>query len=167
MRLRVAPEDLRDEDLLEMLNSGLVQAVVADEDVARFWSRTFKRIRLHPDVAVNTGVKTGWMFRKNSPELKASIDAFLARYPPGSLVRNEILNRYLDSTKWVKNSASEKEIAKFDRTVELFRKYGEKYGLDHLLLMAQGYQESQLDQSAGVAWAPSASCSSCPRRARR
>jgi membrane-bound lytic murein transglycosylase MltF len=32
--------------------------------------------------------------------------------------------------------------------VELFRKYGEKYDMDHLLMMAQGYQESTLDQQA-------------------
>lgn len=39
-------------------------------------------------------------------------------------------------------------LAKFERAVALFRKYGERYDVDHLLLMAQGYQESQLNQAA-------------------
>jgi membrane-bound lytic murein transglycosylase MltF len=30
----------------------------------------------------------------------------------------------------------------------LFHKYGEKYSLDYLLMLAQGYQESQLNQNA-------------------
>ena len=32
--------------------------------------------------------------------------------------------------------------------VELFRKYGEQYDMDFLLMAAQGYQESTLDQNA-------------------
>ena len=32
--------------------------------------------------------------------------------------------------------------------VELFRKYGDRYDMDHLLMMAQSFQESQLDHSA-------------------
>jgi len=31
--------------------------------------------------------------------------------------------------------------------VELFKKYGDQYKLDYVLMAAQGYQESQLDQS--------------------
>ena len=32
--------------------------------------------------------------------------------------------------------------------VELFRKYGEQYKFDYLMMAAQGYQESRLDQNA-------------------
>jgi membrane-bound lytic murein transglycosylase MltF len=148
VRLRLAPDDLQDEDLLEMLNAGLVRAVVVDDDIARLWSRIFDQIRLHPDVAVRRGVDTAWMFRKDSPRLERTIDAFLAKYPQGSLVHNEIVDRYFKSTRWVKNATSETELAKFRQTVDLFRNYGAKYDLDYLLMMAQGYQESQLDQSA-------------------
>src|SRR5262249_49710700 len=34
-----------------------------------------------------------------------------------------------------------------ERTITLFRKYGDRYGFDWLMLAAQGYQESQLDNS--------------------
>ena len=148
VRLRAAPEDLQDEDLLEMLNAGLVQIVVCDDEIARFWAKVFPDIRPRPEVAVARREATGWMFRRNSPELKRTVDGFLAKYPPGSLVRNEIIDEYLKSTKWVKKARSEEELEKFHRTVELFRKYGGRYGLDYLLMMAQGYQESQLNQEA-------------------
>ncbi len=148
VRLRIAPEDLQDEDLLELLNAGLVQCVVADDDIAEFWSKIYPHIQAHAAAAVARRAETGWMFRKDSPELKEAVDGFLAKHPAGSLLRNEILDRYLKSTKWVKNARSEEDLAKFHRTVEIFRRYGRQYDLDYLLMMAQGYQESQLDQDA-------------------
>ena len=57
VRLRLAPEDLQDEDLLEMLNAGLVEIVIADTYIAKFWSQVFPNIRLHFDVAVKSAQK--------------------------------------------------------------------------------------------------------------
>ena len=37
---------------------------------------------------------------------------------------------------------------KFKSLMSLFEKYGKQYNLDYLLMMAQGYQESQLNQNA-------------------
>jgi len=71
----------------------------------------------------------------------------LARYPEKSAVRNQLLQKYLKNTKFVKNATSKEEMAKFERTVDFFRKYGDKYELDYLLMMAQGYQESRLDHA--------------------
>lgn len=39
------------------------------------------------------------------------------------------------------------ERRKLERTLPIFRKYGERYHLDPLLLAAMGYQESRLVQS--------------------
>ena len=36
---------------------------------------------------------------------------------------------------------------KFQQTIALFRKYGGQYGFDSLMVAAQGYQESRLDQT--------------------
>ena len=48
----------------------------------------------------------------------------------------------------VKQATSAGEIKKFKKTVEFFRKYGAQYDMDYLLMVAQGYQESLLDQNA-------------------
>ena len=37
---------------------------------------------------------------------------------------------------------------RYKQVVDLFRKYGDQYSLDYLLVLAQGYQESRLKQSA-------------------
>jgi membrane-bound lytic murein transglycosylase MltF len=103
---------------------------------------------LHPEAAVRTAGKIGWMIRKNSPQLKAELNEFMARYPEGSKTRNILLQKYLKNAKFVKNATSKEELAKFEATVDLFRKYADQYELDYLLMMAQGYQESRLDQNA-------------------
>jgi membrane-bound lytic murein transglycosylase MltF len=106
------------------------------------------KIVLHPEAAVRTEGEIAFMIRKDSPQLKQALNAFLARYPEGSATRNQLLQKYLKSTKFVKDATSQEEMAKFRRTVEFFQKYGDKYDMDYLLMMAQGYQESQLNQNA-------------------
>ena len=55
--------------------------------------------------------------------------------------------RYLHNVKYVKNAAADAERQKLQKVLELFRKYGAQYNLDYLLMAAQGYQESTLDNS--------------------
>ncbi len=55
--------------------------------------------------------------------------------------------RYLQSTQFVRNATSEAEIRKFQQIARLFRKYSDQYDVDYLLMAAQGFQESGLDQS--------------------
>ena len=148
VKVRLAPETLETEDILEMVNAGLVKVTIADAYIATFWKQIFPKLTLHPDVAVRTGGEIGWMIRKDSPQLKAELNAFIARFPEGSAKRNVLLQKYLKSTKWVKEATSDTEIAKFERLVTFFRTYGDRYDMDYLLMMAQGYQESQLNQEA-------------------
>ena len=148
VRVRPAREELENEDILEMVNAGLVKMTIVDDHVAELWKQIFPNIVPHKEVAVRTGRDIGWMIRKGSPQLEAELNAFLARYPAGSSRRNQLLQKYYKDTKWVKAATSKEGMAKFERTVEFFRKYGDKYDLDYLLVMAQGYQESQLNQAA-------------------
>jgi membrane-bound lytic murein transglycosylase MltF len=148
VRIRVAPEALQDEDRLEMLSAGLVPLIVMNDYLAAFWKQVLPGITPRPDLAIKTGAEIAWMIRKQSPLLKSEVDEFLATYPEGSTTRNILLQRYLKSTKYVLNATSTAEMQKFERTVALFRKYGATYDLDFLLMMAQGYQESRLDQAA-------------------
>jgi len=148
VKVRLAPEELETEDILEMVNAGLVKITIADNHIAEFWKQILTKIVLHQDVAVRSGGQIGTMIRKNSPQLKAELNEFLSRYPEGSKTRNILLQKYLKNTKFAKSATSKEEIAKFEAMVDFFRKYGDKYELDYLLMIAQGYQESKLDQNA-------------------
>jgi len=148
VKIKLAPEELETEDILEMVNAGLVKITIVDNHIAEFWKKIFKKIELRPNAAVRTGGNIGMMIRKNSPQLKAELNAFLAGYPEGSKKRNIFLQRYLKSTKFVKAATSKEDLARFEAMVDFFRNYGDKYDVDYLLVMAQGYQESGLNQDA-------------------
>jgi membrane-bound lytic murein transglycosylase MltF len=146
--LKAAPEDLQDDDLLEMLNAGLIRLAVVDRYKGLAWSKVFKRIKAREDLKVHEGGEIAWMIRKDSPKLKAQISAFAAKYGSGSPFSASLVKKYAGNPRYVKAATSSAEMKKFEATVQLFRRYGERYDVDYLLMMAQGYQESRLDQGA-------------------
>ena len=146
--IKEAPETLEDEDLIEMVNAGLIPLIVVDKHKADFWKQVFTKIKVHDGVAVRRGGDIAWAIRKGSPQLQAALDDFTMRHAEGSAAGNAILTRYLKSAKYVKNAAAESERKKFLTLVQYFQKYGDKYDVDWLLMAAQGYQESSLDQAA-------------------
>lgn len=145
--IKEAPETLEDEDLIEMVNAGLIPLIVVDKHKADFWKQVFPAITVHDAVAVRTGGDIAWAIRKGSPQLKAAIDDFIARHGKGTTTGNVLLARYFKNIKYVKDATSESERRKFLDLVQYFQKYGDQYDVDWLLMAAQGYQESQLDQS--------------------
>jgi membrane-bound lytic murein transglycosylase MltF len=146
--IRPAPEALEDEDLIEMVNAGLIPLIVVDKHKADFWKQVFPKVTVHDSIAVRSGGDIAWAMRKGSPQLKAAVDDFVTRNAQGTAVGNTILQRYLKSAKYVKDATSEAERKKFLALIDYFRKYGDKYDVDWLLMAAQGYQESQLNQNA-------------------
>ncbi len=145
--LQKAPEALEDEDLLEMLNAGLIPLIVVDRHKALFWKQVFPKIQVHENIVLRDGGSIAWAVRKDNPQLLAELNNFVKHNRQGSTLGNTILLRYLKSATYVKNAAANRERAKFLQMVEIFRKYGERYDVDWLLMAAQGYQESRLNQS--------------------
>ncbi|WP_455648543.1 transglycosylase SLT domain-containing protein [Kluyvera sp.] len=145
--IKPAPEALEDEDLLEMLNAGLIPLIVVDRHKALFWKQVFPKIQVHEDIVLRDNGNIAWAVRKDNPQLLAKLNGFIKDNRQGSTLGNTLLLRYLKSAKYVKNAAAEKERRKFLKMVEIFRKYGDRYDVDWLLMAAQGYQESRLNQS--------------------
>lgn len=144
--IRLAPDVLEDEDLIEMVNAGLVPLIIVDKPIADFWRQVFTNIAVHEAAAVRVSGDLGYAIRKNSPLLKTALDDFLGRHGQGDAMRNILLQRYLKSTRFVKDATSAAERRKFEDLVSFFRKYGDRYSVDWVLMAAQGYQESGLDQ---------------------
>ena len=142
-----APEALEDEDLIEMLSAGLIPLTVVDRHKALFWKQVFPSIQVHQNIILRNEGNIGWAVRNNSPQLLALLNEFINKNRQGSKLGNTILLRYLKDARYVKNAAAQKERRKFLTMVEIFRKYGDRYDVDWLLMAAQGYQESRLNQS--------------------
>ena len=142
-----APDVLEDDDVLEMVNAGLAPITVVDDYLAEFWSQVLTNITVHKNIAVRSGGNLAVAFRKENPKLREAVNQWIRKHGKGDAFRNVIERRYLQSVKFVKNAAADAERQKLQKVVELFRKYGSQYNIDPLLMAAQGYQESTLDQN--------------------
>ncbi|ADG15676.1 Lytic transglycosylase catalytic [Paraburkholderia atlantica] len=148
VKLVPLPDALEDEDAMEMLNAGLVQILVVDDWKAKVWAPILPGIVVHNDIAVRDAGYIGWAVRFKSPKLQEAINDFYLNYVQKQSVAEVRLQQEMKRIKQISNNTESAELKRFKQTVGLFEKYGAQYGFDPLLLAAQGYQESQLNQSA-------------------
>lgn len=148
IEIREAASELATEDLLEMVNSGVIDMTVADDYRALLWQRVLADVVVREDVAINTGGTLGWAVRKGNPELLASLREIATELKRGTLIGNTLINRYYDNTRWITNPLADAKRRKYERLAGIFRKYGEQYDINWRALAAQAYQESGLDQGA-------------------
>lgn len=148
IHLEEAPAHFEVGDVLELVNAGVVDHAVADDYLASFWARVLPDITVHEDLVLREGADIAFAVRPDSPELRALLDEFLVTHRAGTLFGNVTFERFLQDTRWVLAEHGGEELTRFPRMARHFRRFGEQYDLDWLLLIAQGYQESRLDQSA-------------------
>jgi membrane-bound lytic murein transglycosylase MltF len=142
------PDGLEDEDLMEMEGAGLIELLVVDDWKARMWAQVVPAIRVRTDLVLRDDARTGWAIRKRSPRLAAEIEDFFANWATKQNVAAARMNAYMRRAKALKDPSASAEYRRFQQTLVLFEKYGARYRFDPLMLAAQGYQESQLDQNA-------------------
>ena len=139
---------LEDEDMMEMLNAGLLEVIVVDDWKAEMWAQILSKIKPQPEIALREGGQVGWAIRKGSPKLQEAINDFYKNFLKKQGVAEYRLQKYMKRVKQIKDSTATEDYNRFSETLALFEKYSEKYGFDPLMLAAQGYQESQLNQKA-------------------
>ena len=146
-KVRQLDSPLATEDILQLVNAGVLDVTVADHHIAQAWAQVLPDIKVHTGLAVNSGGEIAWAVRKGNPKLLKALNQFIARNRKGSKFGNIVFNRYYRDVKWIRNPVADGERSKLRTIEELFRKYAEQYGFDWLAVAAQAYQESGLDQS--------------------
>jgi membrane-bound lytic murein transglycosylase MltF len=146
--LVLVPDALEDEDMMEMLNVGLLQAIVVDDWKAKIWAQVLPKIAVRNDVVLRESGRIGWAIRQGSPQFAAEIESFHTNWVKKQGIIPYRLQQYMKRIKQLKDPTGSADWQRFQQTVKLFEKYGAQYSFDPLLLTAQGYQESQLDQKA-------------------
>ena len=143
MKLTLVPDALEDEDMMDMLGVGLLKIIVVDDWKAKLWASLQPEIRPHPELALSEAGDTAWAFRKDSPQLAQVTNQFIRTHPTALASGFKTYPKYL---KRLRNATADADWERFEKTVALFRKYGERYSFDYLMVAALGYQESGLDQ---------------------
>jgi membrane-bound lytic murein transglycosylase MltF len=143
-----ADKNLLDEDLMEMVNAGILPATVTITQRAKLWASVFHNITPQPSIVIANQEDLAWAVRKNNPKFKELVDEFVKTHAAGTSFGNTLMRRYLESNRWITNPTDEEQIKKFNQLASFFKTYSSQYGFDYLMVVAQGYQESQLNQSA-------------------
>jgi membrane-bound lytic murein transglycosylase MltF len=146
--LVLVPDALEDEDMMEMLNAGLLEAIVVDDWKARIWAQVLPKIKVNDGAVLRSVGRTGWAVRKGSPQLEAILSEFHANFVKKHGLQHARIKQYSNRIRQLKDPTGSADWKRFEETLAFFRKYGEKYRFDPLMLAAQGYQESGLDQNA-------------------
>ena len=144
----LVPDALEDEDMMEMLNAGLLEAIVVDDWKARMWAQVLPKIKVNENAVVRAEGYTGWAFRKGSPKLEAILTEFYLDFVKKQNLHVARIREYQGRVKQIKDLTASADWKRFEELIQLFHRYGEKYHFDPLMLAAQGYQESQLNQAA-------------------
>ncbi len=143
-----ADKNLKDEDLMEMVNAGILPATVTITARAKLWANVFHDITPQPNIVIADEQNLAWAVRKNNPKFKELLDEWVKTHAAGTSFGNTLMRRYLQSAQWITNPTNEEQIKKFNQLAEFFKTYSSQYGFDYLMVVAQGYQESMLNQAA-------------------
>jgi membrane-bound lytic murein transglycosylase MltF len=138
---------LEDEDVLQMVDAGIIPATVTSLPVATFWSQLYDSLTIHEAAPLRTDGELAWALRKGTPTLMTLANDFIRRHRIGTTFGNLMLRRYLGSAERLKNPTAVADRERLAQIRRYFESYAGKYDLPWMLIAAQAYQESQFDQS--------------------
>ena len=139
---------LEAEDILEMMNAGLLPITVVDEHRLNVWSKVFKNLVVHEDINFRKNAAIALAMRQESPKLKELLDGFVHENRVGTLITNILIKKYGKNVGWVRPALKREPFRRFEQLAGLFRTYGARYDFDWLLLASFAFQESGFDQTA-------------------
>lgn len=146
VRIKLADEHLEDEEILELMHAGVVPITVVDAYIAKLWAPVLPNIRVHADLITRKDAHLGPIVRNGSNELKSALAAFMKTHGPGTAFGNIIIQRYTRDNRWVRNPGTTEDLRRFKQALPFFQKYARQYQFDYLLIAAQAYQESRINQ---------------------
>ncbi|SFR53055.1 transporter substrate-binding domain-containing protein [Thiomicrospira sp. ALE5] len=143
--IMTAPSMLDAEDILELVNTQIVDFTVADDHIAQAWSSVLPNLLLHPHIRFHQEGQIAWAVRNNNPQLLESLNNFIERQArPGRYLSNVLFNKYFNDNSWLETA--DITLENFDRLSQLrpyFELYADFYDLDWLLIAAVAFQESR------------------------
>jgi membrane-bound lytic murein transglycosylase MltF len=142
------PPGASTEDLLEMVNAGIFQYTVADDFMGDLWTKVLPGLRV-TDARLSEANDIAWAVRPGNPKLLAALNDFIDegkdRLPKRAA---ELHQRYFQNVRLLRNNLDADIVGRKKDLAPYFQGSGKRYSFDWLFMMAQGFQESGLNQSA-------------------
>ena len=147
------PGNLSTERIIKMVVDGEIPYTVADENLAKVNAAYYPILNI--EVPVSFSQRIAWAVRKNAPELKAAINAWMAeekKEVPYYVIYNRYFENQRDFRRRIRSeflSLNGNTISEYD---DLIKTHADELGWDWRLLAAQVYQESRFQPNA-ESWA--------------
>lgn len=145
--IKEADENLESEDIMEMVGAELLPLTVVDKYRADLWAKIIPNITIRSDLNIAEGRRIAWAMRKQSPQLLELVNEFVTSFRQ-TKDYTYLTRKYFSKSGYLRNATATEDMKRFNSAVTYFKKYGDKYDLDYLLVAAQAYQESRIDQKA-------------------
>jgi membrane-bound lytic murein transglycosylase MltF len=110
---------LETEDLLQLVNAGMIELTVADDHIGQIWADSLPGIVLREDLAIHQGGRIAWAIRPDSPLLRAALDRFMADHQRGTLIGNVLFERYFEDG-WITHPLAPEQQLDLARYADLF-----------------------------------------------
>ena len=145
--IEVVEVDESSDRLIQRLAEGEIAYTVAAENLASLKAGEYTNLVVKP--AIGPPQPVVWAVRRNAPQLRAALDAFIAAKRKSGLLAVLYRKYFLDRRGFQRRggnlTAETGILSPFD---EWFREYAKIPGWDWRLVAAQAYQESRFDVRA-------------------
>jgi membrane-bound lytic murein transglycosylase MltF len=140
--------DLDDEDLLEMLDAGLIPFVIVSDWKAKLWQPIYTKNVVHHDLSAQDAGWIGWAVRVSNQDLHDDLQAFYLSDSATQAINAFRQQDYKQHLRGLKDPIEKTAWARFESMQPLFNQYGAEYKLNPLFIAALGFQETLLNQNA-------------------
>lgn len=161
--INTVPEHFDTEALILAVSDGEIEATIADDNLYRASAVYIKGVVEGP--RITTSDLIAWGIRRNAPQLKAEVDAFITGHfriheadgqPRRSALLNILRERYYENEQMIHRFRASAPVTQHSGILSpydgLVRPIAEQMGVDWKLIIAIMAQESQFDPNA-VSWA--------------
>lgn len=148
LRITLSDPRLEVEDIIEMLDAGMLPMTVADSHRIKLWSQIYENVVVYEDIVFRENASVALAMRKETPSLRALLNGFVDENQAGTLVANMLITQYTEYTGWARAALENNPSEDLLHMADLFRKYGNQYDFDWLMLASFAFQESGFDQDA-------------------
>ena len=145
VKLVLVPAALENEDMMEMVAAELLPPIVVDDWIVGLWATLIPGLTPQPQAVLREGADIAWGVRLNNPKLLQVLNEAVDQGDHTERFSNR-MKFYLRKLKQIHSATTGEDVQRFQTLRKLFERYGQEYGFDDLLLQAQSYQESRLQQ---------------------
>lgn len=135
------------EDVLEMVQAGIYPLTLVEQPIAERWARVLPGLRLDRGLTVKTQDDISWYLRDDAPQLRGSVDRFLATYKPAAGADLAFEKAYKDMYR-LNNPLVLGNVSKLEALRPVLQRHADAQGIDWLDLAALAFKESKLEPRA-------------------